>query len=47
MGEVNKDTIKSTIKILMQLDELNLLLIAGGAQMLLTKQEIEANENGR
>lgn len=41
MSKLDKDKANDTIKILMQLNETNLLLISGGAQMLLAKQESE------
>lgn len=41
MSKLDKDKAKDTVKILMQLDETNLLLISGGAQMLLAKQELD------
>lgn len=41
MSKLDKEKAKDTIKVLMQLDETNLLLISGGAQMLLAKQESE------
>lgn len=41
MSKLDKDKAKDTVNILMQLNEKNLLLISGGAQMLLAKQEAD------
>lgn len=46
MTNTQKNNIKDTVKILMQLDKKSLLLIDSGARILLARQDMDSNFQG-